>query len=1826
MKDIRSLYEAAKYNGRSTDVSAYVEAVDQLLESNPRGALSNVEYIISSGHGTQGIMSMMERYGLPIVSYEPLMESINEIIEHGQSLGKDTSDQEKLQAHLEAFYDKYRNCFMMYESIASDEYFEERSHSNLKVAYRAAVNCANNHPIKIIYDLKDGEVTSTGKDFKSEQHGINVSPEEKAKRAKELQQRIIKKGHLDFQSKNRILAVVDLITGQRIHDEITCEGIFKMGERRRFQVKEGQMDDYPSFKSTFWPKGDKAYIGHSPEVVRKMITLGITAKENMEFPNDISRGHKIHSVQKLIYDKTKILLDMDPAKVDADSVIKTLTEIKNVLKSGTLGCTIRDVKTIRSNVDNIIKRYSDWHPISATDKKEKARQKRMSIISSGIHFALNVIENNIKSGTPTSTASNTRREAYAEAYYMIGENGEQCKKNLTKMMALYDEAAIPDLLITAASMGESTLQETFRWMKEYAFGDPVLNQWLIECAKDFTAMGMNVPYLEEIRMGSLESIVDDCRHHNNAIYKESALMDDHDAMYEYYPYEIKAIEELIAFREYQMLGLKGSHQMKCFNEIMSLYEELDGLIPTDASCFNESTNPRRQTIKEIAGRLNDLSKRATKYVTYTLKEKWDRNLYGTPTCIRAAMYDRKGSIPLFGGIKKLIEKNMEDISDFNDEWMDGIFLFICWSMDVKSGTAKKVMNSARAVINDALKPLIDDETIKPFNSLRVEPTESYNCWVAFKVSKTYAVGDSDIGMFESVDEIVEDVADKIIPMMGLPNGNIYEGSWMLNTRNKKTGSAPSYLSQNHDIGWGEGDSPKKKDTSDDESEPTLDDFRRPSAMAGDGDAADQEPEDTSSSEAPASKEDEQRAINNYYYYTYNNSLNKNSHSFNKTQKDDHSVDDHSVRTHSDDHSVRSKDDHSKISRHDDHSSTVNNASTPDDVDGGKPADKPVKDYTDPDDEYKDYGEASKNLSRDFTLYGMKFELPESISVPDKLKIEKDEAEKLKEKAHAKMLEMINSPKKIEAIEKAIIEEERQIGENSDTDETRIERIRKYLGKASIKHYECTSKGNAKFKIDIPHIDGVVCAWEEHELWITSDGKAAFYDEVEFYEAAQNIRSTPMWDKECGSFMRLFNLDLNKLGDVKSPDKKIAITIGAHRFTFVSSLGNVAGTNEKLKSYTQVPTAVHQFNVHKSQICSDKIGIDRCILHYLKLRDPAFDPEIGIDAAVKKYGVKSKNIVFNPHGNIGLTFCCNLDDNTFAVLIDNDLACQDGSKDILFTEGFFDKLKAGAKNLVKKVKGLVGMKKSLANLQMLDDPDIISKPVPMTIPGTNIVLQSNKQPQATAPAQPQQESMTVDMGYTEVTNDLERLLNEGYYITERFRIPKIPGFRHESIEQVVGRLRRKFNAEILFIENDGPLTAQIGPASVIETNRETINKILKGDSLDTVPSKITGYDGEMDRVILVNARIMRAMRIKSPEAIELIISHEYGHVLTYGQLTTEDWLEYQIKRQMINSLGTLALMNGICNNAAAEANLMYYKLKPEALANQAMHINPYKLNSVVLGGVKCRGSIPGIDLDKIITWTVPAFIMEQTRMTAKGQNIPAAGLIENLKYTKTFYKDIITNQELYRTIIEGCDTAIKQYEMIARYHGESAMVEAVGDADDQKPQSDHPIKDVFQDIDRTTVKYQQAAKKKVQDIQNAGRAMMKPVNRSKTWITKMVMDWKDKDENSMKEKMADPHARNNLFNAIRSAIKYGTLAKAGILLNPVFLCLSLFNVKNKRSKEFRIRNEMIGELKTELKIIDEKIKDADGRDNAAKYKLMRLRNEINKKLLRVGGTKEFKKII
>ena len=197
------------------------------------------------------------------------------------------------------------------------------------------------------------------------------------------------------------------------------------------------------------------------------------------------------------------------------------------------------------------------------------------------------------------------------------------------------------------------------------------------------------------------------------------------------------------------------------------------------------------------------------------------------------------------------------------------------------------------------------------------------------------------------------------------------------------------------------------------------------------------------------------------------------------------------------------------------------------------------------------------------------------------------------------------------------------------------------------------------------------------------------------------------------------------------------------------------------------------------------------------------------------------------------------------------------------------------------------------------------------------------------------------------------------------------------------------------------------------------------------------------------------------------------------------------------------------------------------------------------------------------------------------------------------------------------------------HEESAHVyhEEVGDADDGKPESDNPIRDTMMDIDRKVSEGIGSLKRGAGKVHQTARAVTKPFKHVLNFIDGQIEKWRDSNENDIKEQMADPHQSNSIIKAFKSAIKYGAIYKAGLLLNPIFIFLAAAKHLDSRNNKFRIRNEMIGELKTELQVLEEKIKDADANgDKKAKYQMMRLKNELTKKLIRVGGTGDMKNMI
>jgi hypothetical protein len=156
-----------------------------------------------------------------------------------------------------------------------------------------------------------------------------------------------------------------------------------------------------------------------------------------------------------------------------------------------------------------------------------------------------------------------------------------------------------------------------------------------------------------------------------------------------------------------------------------------------------------------------------------------------------------------------------------------------------------------------------------------------------------------------------------------------------------------------------------------------------------------------------------------------------------------------------------------------------------------------------------------------------------------------------------------------------------------------------------------------------------------------------------------------------------------------------------------------------------------------------------------------------------------------------------------------------------------------------------------------------------------------------------------------------------------------------------------------------------------------------------------------------------------------------------------------------------------------------------------------------------------------------------------------------------------------------------------------------------------------DHDRETLPKQQKAKKAVNKSLNTGKAVLKPISRTKQWLTDVVDSVIKRDEDQVKAEMLDNKSyRSAVFKAARLATKLGL---TGVLyaLNP-YLGVGYAGVQGlKAVDKHRLQKEVGDQLLTEIDILDQKIKDLSGYNNPEalkqKYEFMRMRQDLIKRV-------------
>ena len=141
----------------------------------------------------------------------------------------------------------------------------------------------------------------------------------------------------------------------------------------------------------------------------------------------------------------------------------------------------------------------------------------------------------------------------------------------------------------------------------------------------------------------------------------------------------------------------------------------------------------------------------------------------------------------------------------------------------------------------------------------------------------------------------------------------------------------------------------------------------------------------------------------------------------------------------------------------------------------------------------------------------------------------------------------------------------------------------------------------------------------------------------------------------------------------------------------------------------------------------------------------------------------------------------------------------------------------------------------------------------------------------------------------------------------------------------------------------------------------------------------------------------------------------------------------------------------------------------------------------------------------------------------------------------------------------------------------------------------------------------------QDVVNAGKAVMAlPMNVVKE-IKKVSDDLDKVDDNRRKAFMTDPGFRKKSFHNLKMAIMYGTAVQINLALLPILLIIRHFS----KDKDIRIRNELIREIETEIKVCEEKITDASSAgDNKEKYRLIRIKEKLLAELARVKSNSKY----
>lgn len=220
-------------------------------------------------------------------------------------------------------------------------------------------------------------------------------------------------------------------------------------------------------------------------------------------------------------------------------------------------------------------------------------------------------------------------------------------------------------------------------------------------------------------------------------------------------------------------------------------------------------------------------------------------------------------------------------------------------------------------------------------------------------------------------------------------------------------------------------------------------------------------------------------------------------------------------------------------------------------------------------------------------------------------------------------------------------------------------------------------------------------------------------------------------------------------------------------------------------------------------------------------------------------------------------------------------------------------------------------------------------------------------------------------------------------------------------------------------------------------------------------------------------------------------------------------------------------------------------------------------------------------------------------------------------------DVISGYNFFK---EGTTIEEALYQVTEKFDNNAQLIEEAKDGDSSKKVDAPKPKNIANTIqfaaqDREVKQSKKRAinQQKGQETKNAIKAVSKLSQNVINDIKEQIKIIDDKDDDRRKKYLTTPGFRKKAFKNLQLAALYGTTAQ----INLAYLPITAFIRHLSKTKDRRIRNEVLMELETEIKITDEKIQDAtNAGDNTQKYQLMRIKSKLEAERIRVRTNSKY----